>query len=72
MRLFPLRSFPVGYMKGKYYVENPTTEEELITSIKNVIYDITIDMLEKVFYSFRKRIDFCARSNGLHLESSSH
>ena len=51
--------------------ENPITTE-LMKAIKKVIYGITTDMLEKVFYSFRKRIDFYAELNSSHYENICH
>ena len=40
------------------YAENPPTKEELQQTIEKVVYGPTTDMLDNIFYSFCKRIDF--------------
>ncbi|EZA51839.1 hypothetical protein X777_09634, partial [Ooceraea biroi] len=39
---------------------------------QDVVSNIKDDMLEKVFTSFRKRIDFCTNSDGAHFENIYH
>ena len=68
----PCDCFLWGYIKEKCYAENPTSKEDLIKAIKKMVYGITTHMLEKIFYSFRKRINFRAQSNGSHFEYICH
>jgi len=42
---------------------------DLIAAIKKVVSNIKDDILEKVFTSFCKRIEFCTDSNGAHFEN---
>lgn len=40
---------------------------DLAAAIRNVVRNIADDMLEKVFTSFYKRIEFCTNSDGAHI-----
>ena len=53
----PWDYFLWGYIKDKCYPGNSTSKEELIKVIKKVVNGITTDMLQKVLYSFHKRIN---------------
>lgn len=70
--LNPCDFFLWGYIKDHCYAKNPSTVEELIAAIQEVVRGITNDMLDTVFHSFQKRIDFCAQSNGSHFENIYH
>ena len=70
--LNPCDYFLWGHIKDHCYTNKPRTNEELITVIKKVVGDIKTDILERVFYSFRKRLDYCANSNGAHFENIYH
>lgn len=54
------------------YATNPTTVPDLIAAIKRIVNNIKNDILEKVFTSFRKRIEFCTDSDGAHFENIYH
>ncbi|EFN82116.1 hypothetical protein EAI_11815, partial [Harpegnathos saltator] len=41
----------------------------LVATIKKVVSNIKDDMLEKVFMTFHKRIEFCTNSDGAHFEN---
>ncbi|EZA61377.1 hypothetical protein X777_12330, partial [Ooceraea biroi] len=70
--LYPCDLFLWGYIKDHCYAENPETVSDLVVAIKKVVSNIKDDMLEKVFTSFRKRIDFCTNSDGAHFENIYH
>ncbi|EZA62935.1 hypothetical protein X777_15527 [Ooceraea biroi] len=70
--LNPCDFFLWGYIKDHCYAENPDTVSDLVVAIKKVVSNIKDDMLEKVFTSFRKRIDFCTNSDGAHFENIYH
>ncbi|EZA51810.1 hypothetical protein X777_09567 [Ooceraea biroi] len=70
--LNPCDFFLWGYIKDHCYPGNPETVSDLVVAIKKVVSNIKDDMLEKVFTSFRKRIDFCTNSDGAHFENIYH
>lgn len=70
--LNPCDYFLWGYIKDHCYADNPKTVDELVGAIKKTTGGVTNDMLERVFDSFRKRIEFCANSNGAHFENMYH
>ncbi|EZA54526.1 hypothetical protein X777_03334, partial [Ooceraea biroi] len=70
--LNPCDFFLWGYIKDHCYAGNPETVSDLVVAIKKVVSNIKDDMLEKVFTSFRKRIDFCTNSDGAHFENIYH
>ncbi|EZA60801.1 hypothetical protein X777_13633, partial [Ooceraea biroi] len=70
--LNPCDFFLWEYIKDHCYAGNPETVSDLVVAIKKVVSNIKDDMLEKVFTSFRKRIDFCTNSDGAHFENIYH
>jgi len=70
--LNPCYFFLWGYIKDNCYAGNPETVPDLVAAIKKVVSNIKDDILEKVFTSFRKRIEFCTDSNGAHFENIYH
>ena len=54
------------------YAFSPKTNDQFVASINKVVGGIAKDMLENVFMSFRKRIDFCKNSDGTHFENIDH
>ncbi|EFN62753.1 hypothetical protein EAG_08618, partial [Camponotus floridanus] len=66
--LNPYDYFLWGYIKDNCYSGNPEIVPDLIAEIKKVVNNIKDNILKKVFTSFRKRIEFCTDSNGVHFE----
>ncbi|EFN81573.1 hypothetical protein EAI_08078, partial [Harpegnathos saltator] len=56
-------------IKDHCYAGNPKTVPDLVVAIKKAISNIKNDMLEKVFTSFCKRIEFYINSDGAHFEN---
>ena len=69
--LNPCDFFLWGYIKDHCYSENPTTEE-LRKAIRKTVNSISDEILSKVLYSFRKRIDCCSGGEGGHFENIYH
>jgi len=55
--LNPYDFFLWGYIKDNCYARNSKTVPDLVAAIKKIVSNIN-DILEKVFTSFRKRIEF--------------
>jgi len=70
--LNPCDFFLWGYLKDKCYAVQPQNTAELINSIKKCTRSIPTSMLDNVFQSFCKRLQFCANSNGQHFENIYH
>ena len=61
-----------GYIKVHCYSENPTTTEELMKAIRKTVNTISDEILSKVLYSIRKRIDCCSSGDGEQFENIYH
>ena len=64
--LNPCDFFLWGYIIDHCYTESPQTVDDLVRAIKKT------EILEKVFNSFRNRIELCSDSNGSHFENIYH
>ena len=53
------------------YSEN-STSEELEKAIRKTVNSISDEILSKVLYSFRKRIDCCSRGDSEYFENIYH
>ena len=69
--LNPCHIFLWGYIKDHCYSENPTTEE-LMKTIRKIVNGILDEILNKVLYSFRKRIVCCSSDDGEEFENIYH
>ena len=54
-------------MKGKVYVNNPKTIEQLKDEIWSVIEGIELQLCENVTENLDKRMTICGKSHGGHL-----
>ena len=70
--LNPYDFFLWGYMEDHCYSKNPTTTEELMKAIRKTVNSISVEILSKILYSFRKRIDCCSSGNDKHFENIYH
>ena len=70
--LNPCNFLLCGCIKEHCYSENPTTTEELMKAIRKTVNSILDEILSKVLYSFRKRINCCSSGDGEHFENIYH
>lgn len=65
--LSPLDFYLWGYLKGKVYINNPTSLAMLKDNITREMADIPNNTLKDVINNFRKRLLDCQVNNGGHL-----
>lgn len=70
--LSPCDFFLWGYLKDLCYEKNPQTKEDLVKQIRQTASGISKEQLERVFDSFKKRLEYCANAEGAHFENIYH
>lgn len=70
--LNPCDFFLFGYLKDTIYKDNPQTLADLEKAIRKAINRIDADMIERVYKSFVRRLEYCANSRGGHFEHIFH
>lgn len=70
--LNPCDFFLWGYIKSRVYASKPTTIQDLEASITHEMSNISADMLQKTFESFKKRLQAVGNANGMHIEGTPH
>lgn len=65
--LTPLDFFLWGYAKDRVYANSPQTLDDLKGNIREVMAEKLPEMWRKVIENYLKRIKFCKKSRGGHL-----
>lgn len=66
--LTPMDFFIWGYLKDKVYIRTYHSQEELENSVRNAIYSITQEQINRSYEETLKRVRLCLENNGQHFE----
>ena len=66
--LNPCHFFRWGFIKDECYLKHPETIKELKDAIRDVVRSIDEATIQRIYTSFKRRIEFCSKSNGEHFE----
>ncbi len=66
--LLPLDYFLWGYVKSKFYENDPKTVEELQKKIKRIFREFDNTILPHVLSNFLTRLDYIIENEGSHVE----